>query len=146
MGVIFMKIYSEDKQKEIWNKDKAKGKKKYVVYTALLFEGCMLSVFGGSIIFMEIIFKMSFITPLQFIAYAIVLGVVGIIMGIKLWNKRALVFDEIGVMIENTDVELKSLILKGEKIQAIHRYKRVTGFGFIEANKYYNQFSEQYFK
>jgi len=114
----------------------------------------MLSVFGISIlfansiliVFTDTVFKMDAITPLQFIIYAIVFVVVGIITGIKLWDKRAMEFDKIGIMIENTDVELKSLILKSEKIQAIHRYKMVTGFGFIEANKYYNQFSEQYFK
>lgn len=104
----------------------------------------MLPAFGIVILLADTIFKMSFITHLQFIAYAIVFEVVGIIMGIRLWDKRAMEFDKVGIMIENTDVELKSLILKGEKIQAIHRYKMVTGFGFIEANKYYNQFSEQY--
>lgn len=55
-------------------------------------------------------------------------------------------FDEISIMIENNDVKLKNLILEGEKIQAIHRCKKVSGLGFIEANKYYNQFREQYFK
>lgn len=139
-----MKAYSKEKQKEIWNKDKANGKKKYVAHIALIWVVGMLSVLGIFILLADTIFKMRFITPLQFIAYAIVLGVVGTIMGIMLWDKRAMEFDKIGIMIENTDIELKSLILKGEKIQAIHRYKMVTGFGFIEANKYYNQFSEQY--
>jgi len=139
-----MKSYSKEKQEEIWNKDKAKGKKKYVAHIAIIWGVGMLSVFGIFILLADTVFKMRVITPLQFIAYAILLVVAGIIMGIMSWDKRAREFDGIGIIIENTDVELKSLILKGEKIQSIHRYKIVTGFGFIEANKYYNQFSEQY--
>lgn len=50
--------------------------------------------------------------PLQFIAYAIVLGVVGIIMGINSWDKRPKKFDEIGILIENNDVELKKSYFK----------------------------------
>jgi len=139
-------LYSEEKQKEIWNKHKAKGKKKNVVYIALLFEGCMLITFGIAIILMYTIFKMSFLTIFDFTVYAIICGVVGIILGINVWDTRARVFDKIGIITENTDIELKNLILEGEKIKAIKRYRLVTGRGFIESNKYFNIYSDEYSK
>jgi hypothetical protein len=139
-------LYSEEKQKKIWNKHKAKGKKKNVVYIALLFEGCMLITFGIYTILLDTIFKMSFITTLEFAVYAFICGVVGIILGIKVWDTRARVFDKIGIIIENDDIELKNLILEGEKIKAIKRYCLVTGRGFIESNKYFNIYSDEYSK
>jgi hypothetical protein len=137
-------LHSEEKQKEIWNKHKAKGKKKNVVYIALLFEGSILIPFCIAIILVDTIFKMSVITPLEFTACAIIFGVVGIILGIQVWDTRARVFDKIGIITENNDIELKNLILVGEKIKAIKRYRLVTGRGFIEANKYFAIYSEEY--
>ena len=45
---------------------------------ALIIEGLILTILGIFIILAETIFKMSFIIPLHFIAYAIIFGVVGI--------------------------------------------------------------------
>lgn len=139
-------LYSEEKQKEIWNKHKVKGKKKNVVYIALLFEGCMLITLGIYFILVDSIFKISFITTLEFTVYAFICGFVGIILGIKVWDTRARVFDNIGIITENDDIELKNLILEGQKIKAIKRYRLVTGRGFIESNKYYNLYSDEYSK
>lgn len=143
-GVII--LYSEEKQKEIWNKHKAKGKKKNVVYIALLFEGCMLITFGLYFILVDTIFKISFITTFEFTVYAFICEVVGIILGIKVWDTRVRVFDKIGIITENDNIELKNFILEGEKIKAIKRYRLVTGRGFIESNKYYNIYSDEYSK
>ena len=47
---------------------------------------------------------------------------------------------------ENTDAELKSLILKGEKIQAVKRYRMVTGLRLRKAIEYVDMYSEEYLK
>lgn len=49
----------------------------------------MLSILGIYILLADTIFKINFITPLQFTTYAIILGVVNIIMGINSWEKQA---------------------------------------------------------
>ena len=48
---------------------------------------------------------------------------------------------QVGVPDTVTD-ELKSLLLEGEKIKAIKKYREVTGFGLIEAKEYVDSLSE----
>ena len=42
--------------------------------------------------------------------------------------------------------ELKSLILEGKKIEAIKKYRTVTGFGLLEAKEYVDSLCEQELK
>ncbi|WP_315118891.1 ribosomal protein L7/L12 [uncultured Clostridium sp.] len=56
---------------------------------------------------------------------------------------------EIGVpdtVKENIDIELKSLISQGKKIEAIKRYRIVTGVGLKEAKEYVDSLVEHQFK
>lgn len=48
-------------------------------------------------------------------------------------------------VIENIDDELKSLIVEGKKIQAIKKYRTVTGLGLKEAKDYVDSLSLKQF-
>lgn len=49
----------------------------------------------------------------------------------------------VDIKLENEDEEFKKLILKGKKIQAIKRYRMLTGVGLKEAKDYVDSISER---
>ena len=57
----------------------------------------------------------------------------------RLWDENTIKFEGISNIIsEIEDTELKKLIIKGEKIMAVKRYRAITGLKFKDALRYVN--------
>lgn len=72
-----------------------------------------------------------------------------ILYGVKksktIWDKNAIKFDGIdSVITEIKNDELKKLILKGEKIMAVKKYRAITGSKLKEALRYVDLIDEYY--
>lgn len=142
---------SYSKEREVWNKYKSMGKKRFVVFTALLFTGCMLITAVIPYILLNYLFGIPNYSPmkifLMLVMYTIIMVFIGLKMSDEIWERRTREFNgATDTVIEINDVELKSLISKGEKIKAVKRYRIVTGIGLKEAIRYVEFFSKQYLK
>ncbi|MNO82829.1 hypothetical protein D3C76_741150 [compost metagenome] len=79
------------------------------------------------------------------VLYIMILIFLGIKMSSSIWVKQTIKFDGIhGLVTELEDIELKNLILKGDKIMAAKRYRIVTGAKLREAIRYVDLISEYY--
>ena len=95
MGNILMHI----KGKEVWDENKAMGEAKFIVYAVLLYVGSMFIEISIFTIFFNsnTMFRMTDYSVITIvfilIACAIILGVVGILLGIHIWNTQTREFD-----------------------------------------------------
>lgn len=144
-----MKIYSIDEQKEIWNKQKMKGKKKFVMHMTLASIMCILFTAITAYLLSTYLFEVPNYSPreitLILILIIVIVGAYGIRMSYRLWDKRLIEFKGLsGIATEINDSELKELIFKSEKIMAVKRYRTITGDGLKEAIRYVDLISEYY--
>lgn len=145
-----MKSYSNNEnEREVLNKYKSQGKKKFVVFSTLAFTVCLLIVAIVFYILGSYLFRIPNYSPirilLMLVAYTIVLVFIGLKTSIKIWERERIKLNGV-TEIELDDDELKNLILKGEKIMAAKRYRIITGTGLKESIRYVDLISEYYSK
>lgn len=144
-----MKTYSLEEQREIWNKQKMKGKKRFVAKMTVSF--ILLELFIAIIgyLFSNYLFELPNYSMIKItlilILIIIMSGAYGIKQSYRLWDKRAIKFEGLSsIATEINDNELKDLILKNEKIMAAKRYRSITGVGIKESMRYVDLISEYY--
>jgi len=144
-----MKLYSEEKEMKVWNKYELMGERKFVVFTTLLFTGCLLIPLIILYIFFHSLFGLPDYGPVKLVLLLLIYMVIVIFIGLKIsseiWIRGTIGLNGItGIVSEINDDELKNLILKGEKIKAVKRYKIITGAGLKESIRYVDLISEYY--
>ena len=83
-------------QKEKWNKQKSKGKLKFIlIYGVLLWGVCISIVYSIVTIFLITNYTSYSILGIvfRFIAYVVIWGLCGILFAIGLWNSKVKKFD-----------------------------------------------------
>lgn len=138
-----------EKEREVWNKQKAVGEKKFVVFRTVQFTAFMIILIIGLHVLTNYIFGVPSYDIIKVlllsVLYIMMLIFLGIKMSSSIWVKQTIKFDGIhGLVTELEDIELKNLILKGEKIMAAKRYRIVTGAKLREAIRYVDLISEYY--
>ncbi|MCB2340183.1 ribosomal protein L7/L12 [Clostridium estertheticum] len=89
---------------------------------------------------------MNYTVGFGLMAIGLLLGISGSISQIRNDIKRIntnvnRIAKQVGVPDTVTD-ELKGLLLEGERIKAIKKYREVTGFGLVEAKEYVDSLKE----
>jgi len=140
-----------EKEREVWNKQKAVGEKKFIVFRTVQFTAFMIILIIGLHVLTNYIFGVPSYDIVKVlllsVLYIMILIFLGIKMSSSIWVKQTIKFDGIhGLVTELEDIELKNLILKGEKIMAAKRYRIVTGAKLREAIRYVDLISEYYTK
>lgn len=147
--MFLIKTYNEDKEREIWNKQKLMGERKFIASTTLQFTVGVLTPLSILYILSNYFFGAPSYSPLKLflisVTYAIILILIGLKISSGVWVSRTIKFDGItGIVTEIDDCELKNLILKGEKIMAAKRYRIITGAKLIESIRYVDYISKYY--
>ncbi|WP_238906469.1 hypothetical protein [Clostridium sp. YIM B02506] len=140
-----------EKEREVWNKQKTVGEKKFIVFRTVQFTAFMIILIIGLHVLTNYIFGVPSYDIVKVlllsVLYIMILIFLGIKMSSSIWVKQTIKFDGIhGLVTELEDIELKNLILKGEKIMAAKRYRIVTGAKLREAIRYVDLISEYYTK
>lgn len=140
-----------EKEREVWNKQKTVGEKKFIVFRTVQFTAFMIILIIGLHVLTNYIFGVPSYDIVKVlllsVLYIMILIFLGIKMSSSIWVKQTIKFDGIhGLVTEVEDIELKNLILKGEKIMAAKRYRIVTGAKLREAIRYVDLISEYYTK
>ncbi|WP_286908819.1 hypothetical protein [Clostridium sp. UBA1652] len=138
-----------EKEREVWNKQKTVGEKKFIVFRTVQFTAFMIILIIGLHVLTNYIFGVPSYNIVKVfllsVLYIMILIFLGIKMSSSIWVKQTIKFDGIhGLVTELEDIELKNLILKGEKIMAAKRYRIVTGAKLREAIRYVDLISEYY--
>ncbi len=138
-----------EKEREVWNKQKTVGEKKIIVFRTVQFTAFMIILIIGLHVLTNYIFGVPSYDIVKVlllsVLYIMILIFLGIKMSSSIWVKQTIKFDGIhGLVTELEDIELKNLILKGEKIMAAKRYRIVTGAKLREAIRYVDLISEYY--
>jgi len=138
-----------EKEREVWNKQKTVGEKKFIVFRTVQFTAFMIILIIGLHVLTNYIFGVPSYDIIKVlllsVLYIMILIFLGIKMSSSIWVKQTIKFDGIhGLVTELEDIELKNLILKGEKIMAAKRYRIVTGAKLREAIRYVDLISEYY--
>ena len=105
-------------------------------WTGYLFSGILFLIAGG----IFLINKNS-IAGIMFI----VTGMMNIVLSITQYkgNNKSNQIEVSDTDLENMNVELRTLITKGKKIEAIKKYRMVTGLGLLQAKGYVDSLSEK---
>lgn len=140
-----------EKEREIWNKQKAVGEWRFIIVRTVQFTAFMMILIIGLHVLTNYIFGVPSYDIIKVILlsvlYTMMLMFLGIKMSSSIWVKQTIKFDGIhGLVTELEDIELKNLILKGEKIMAAKRYRIVTGAKLREAIRYVDLIGEYYSK
>lgn len=119
------------------------GKDNFVIQTTIFFLVCMFFIITTFVLFLNYFWGIFNYPTIQrfllVIFYTVVLIFYGIKQSERLWDENTVRFEGItNVIKEIEDNELKKLILKGEKIMAVKRYRAITGAKFKDALRYVN--------
>lgn len=119
---------------------KLMGKRKYILRMTL---GISIVIFFLLVIYFGIhyLFLDKYMLTIEESLFQVFFAVIVIFLNMKIaeivWDKNKIKFDGLNSVIKEVkDEELKSLILKNEKIKAANRYKVITGSKLIESLRY----------
>ena len=142
-------MYNNDEGLKRYLRYKSMGKSKFVIVTTLLFVVCIFFAITP-LIFVANYFGGVFSYPtiqrvLLVIFYTVILIFYGIKRSERLWDENAIRFEGIdNIITEIEDDNLKRLILSGNRIMAVKRYKTITNAKFNVALRYVNLMNVYY--
>lgn len=124
-------------------KYKSMGKSNFVIMTTLFSSVCMFFIITVLVFFVNYFWGiLSYPTIQRFlliIFYTAAIIFYNIKQSNRLWDENTIKFEGISNIIsEIEDTELKKLIIKGEKIMAVKRYRAITDLKFKDALRYVN--------
>ena len=119
------------------------GKSNFVIMTTLFSSVCMFFIITVPVFLINYFWGILSYPTVQRVLLVIFYTVAIIFYNIKqsnrLWDENTIKFEGISNIIsEIEDTELKKLIIKGEKIMALKRYRAITGLKFKDALRYVN--------